>query len=106
LTTSVAFAQIDVTPIRKFEEELPNFESFKESDEEINIQRRDGKYTPPVRIISLDEIKSSGTQMGSVLTGVPFHNLENDKNYKTTKQVFIRYFNLEDENGFKYIQNK
>ncbi len=106
LFTTKAFAQIDVSPIRKFEEELPNFENFKQSDEEINIDRRSGKHVPPVRVIPLTEITKSGTQMGSVLAGVPFHNLTSDKNYKTSKQVYIRYFNLEDENGFKYIQNK
>lgn len=106
LTTTVALAQIDVTPIRKFEEELPNFENFKQSDEEIDINRRVGKHIPPVRVIPLKEIMNSGTQMGSVLAGVPFHNIESDKNFTASKQVYIRYFNLEDENGFKYIQNK
>jgi len=106
LFTTTAFAQIDVSPIKNFEEELPNFENFKQSDEEINIDRQSGKHVPPVRVIPLEEIMKSGTQMGSVLSGVPFHNLESDKNFKTSKQVFIRYYNLEDENGFKYIQNK
>lgn len=106
LLTTTALAQIDVSAIKKFEEELPNFESFKQSDEEINIDRQSRKYIPPVRAVLLKEIMNSGTQMGSILAGVPLHNIESDKNYKTSKQVYLRYFNLEDEHGFKYVQNK
>ncbi len=101
-----AFAQVDVSAIQKLSDELPTFDQFKESDEEININRQDRKFIPPVRVIPLEEIMKSGTQMGSINAGVPVRNLQDNKNYKLTKQTFVRYFNYEDENGFKYIQNK
>lgn len=106
LLTTSAYAQVDVSAIRKLDEELPTFDQYKESEEDININRQQRKFVPPVRVIPLEEITKSGTQMGSISAGVPILNLENNKNYKITKQIFVRYFNLEDENGFKYVQNK
>lgn len=106
LFSTSAFSQVDVSAIKKLDEELPTFEEYKESEEEINIARQDRKFVPPVKVIPLEDIQRSGTQMGSLKPGAPIQNLENDKNYKVAKQIYIRFFNLEDENGFKYIQNK
>ena len=39
LLTGTAFAQVDLSAIQELDEELPNFTDFKQSDEEININR-------------------------------------------------------------------
>ncbi len=54
----------------------------------------------------MDEIKNSGTQMGAVQGGVPFRDLKTNKNFTVSRRMFVRYFNQEDEHGFKYVQNK
>lgn len=106
LLTTPAFAQMDLSAINELDEELPNYTNNKQSDEEIEIQRQSRRFRPPNRIILLDEIKNSGTQMGAVQAGVPFRDLKTNKNFTLTKRIFVRYFNQEDEYGFKYVQNK
>ena len=106
LFSTPLLAQVDVSPIQKLENALPTFDEIKETEDEINLNRQKRKYSPPAPVISLEEIKNSGTQLGSINSGVPIRNLQDNKNYTITKQMFVRYFNYEDEHGFKYIQNK
>lgn len=101
-----ALAQVDLSAIQNLDEELPNYQDFKQSDEEMEFNRQNRKFTPPVRIIHQSEIEASGTQKGAIQAGTVIRNLADNKNYKVTKPMFVEYFNLEDENGFKYIQSK
>ncbi len=105
LTTSV-FAQVDLSAIQELDEELPNYQDYKQSDEEIEIQRQNRKFRPPKRIILQSEIEQSGTQYGAVRAGTKIYDVKTGKSYRISKQIYLEYFNLEDENGFKYIQNK
>lgn len=106
LLTSPVFAQVDLSAIKELDDELPNYTDYKQSDEEIEFSRQSRRFRPPVRTISLEEIKGSGTQMGAVNVGAPVRELSTNKSYKIHKHMFVRYFNREDEHGFKYIQNK
>lgn len=106
LLTTPAFAQMDLSAIQELDEELPNYSENKESDEDFLIRRQSRKFRPPGRIILLDEIKGSGTQMGAIQPGVPVRDLATNKNFTVTKPMYIRFFNQEDEHGFKYVQNK
>ncbi len=101
-----AFAQMDLSAINELDEELPNYTNNKQSDEEVEMQRQSRRFRPPARIILLDEIKNSGTQMGAVQPGAPFRDLKTNENFTINKIMFVRYFNQEDEHGFKYVQNK
>ena len=106
LIITPAFAQVDLTAIQDLDDELPNYQDYKQSDEEVEFQRQNRKFRPPVRVVTQEEITSSGTQYGAIQAGTLIRNLKDNKNYKITKHMYVEYFNLEDENGFKYIQNK
>ncbi|WPU65882.1 hypothetical protein [Peredibacter starrii] len=108
LLTPMAFAQTksDLKAIQELDEELPTFNDYQPSQDEVNFERQNRKYQPPKKIVHYNTIVNSGTQMGAVSAGVPVRNIENNKNYTLSRNSYIRYFNLEDENGFKYIQNK
>lgn len=103
LLTSSAFAQIDLSAIQELDEELPNYTDYKNTDEEIRFQRANRKFRPPVRKISLEEIQASGISQGAVREGSFVRNLESNQNYKVHKMMYVKYFNLEDEFGFKYL---
>lgn len=105
LTTSV-YAQTDLSAIQELDDELPNYQNYKQSDEELEFQRQNRRYRPPKRVIGLEEILKSGTQMGAIQTGARLFDLETNKGFRVTKPIFVEYYNLEDENGFKYVQNK
>lgn len=106
LLITPAFAQMDLSAINKLDEELPNYNENKQSDQDFLIRRQSLRFRPPTRIILLEEIKNSGTQMGAIQPGIPVRDLATNTNFIISKRMFVRYFNQEDENGFKYIQNK
>lgn len=100
------FAQtIDLSEIQKLDEEIPNYLDY--TVDERTIQRGNNrKYLPPLRAVKLKEIENSGTQLGSLKPKAYLRDLEKNENYRTGRQMYVRYFNLEDEFGFKYIVSK
>jgi hypothetical protein len=103
LLSLTAFAQIDLSAIQELSDELPDYDSFRITEEDKKFQRGVQKYRPPSRKITLDEILSSGTSSGSIKQGAVIRNLESNVNYLTHKLIYVTYFNLEDEFGFKYL---
>jgi hypothetical protein len=106
LFTTSAFAQIDTSAIRELDDQLPDYSQTYETPEEKEFTALDRKFNPPKKIVSMEEIIKSGTQKGAVSPGYPMVNLSTNKNETITKLIYVNYFNLEDENGFKYIKNK
>lgn len=97
------FAQLDLSVIKELDEELPNFTNYKQSDEEIEIKRQNRRFSPPGRKVTLEEIRESGTSLGALNKGAVLLNLKTKKSYTVTEHTYIKYFNLQDEHGFKYI---
>ena len=108
LLLSLAQAQDDsqLKAIRDLKEELPSFEQFKMSADEAAIDRRDNQFRPPIKVIPLEKIIASGTQLGAVPAGSPIKNILNHKDYSLSRLSYVKFFNLEDELGFKYLQNE
>jgi hypothetical protein len=99
----IAFTQIDLSAIQELNEELPDYTRFRNSREDVKFQRSAQKYRSPMRKIRLEEIRSSGTSPGSIKQGAWLRNIESNISYKTHKMMYVNYFNVEDEFGFKYL---
>lgn len=106
LLAATAYAEPDLSAVKALDEELPDFSSSKQSDEEAQIQRSTRKYLPPKRIIPLEKIKQSAVFYGAVRVGKHVRDIESNKNHEIKKLMYVRYYGLEDENGFKYLINK
>jgi hypothetical protein len=106
LLTFPVMAQIDLSAVRKLDEQLPNYNEYKQTDEELEFHRQNRQWRPPVRKVPLTSILNSGTQYVAVPKGGRLRNLSENKNYVVHKTFYVKTFNLEDEHGFKYIQNK
>ena len=106
LLTPLAYAQDDLSAIQKLDRELPEIDDYRESKEELEFSRQNRKYLPPTRPVSMERIVESGTQMVSISGGSPLRNLATNKDHMTTKQMYLKVFNREDEHGYKYIQGK
>lgn len=106
LFISPVFAQIDLDAIRALDEELPHYDELTKIDEETTFSRKDRHFRPLVKIIPIEKIKASGTQLGAINPGALLRDLSTNTNVTVAKPMYIRYFNFEDEHGFKYIQNK
>jgi hypothetical protein len=101
-----AFAQVDLSAIRKLDEELPTYNEYKVVDEELDIKRQNRQHRPPFRVIPYSEIEKSGTHYGAVRAGAYIINIAQDKAYKVSKPMYVKTFKLEDEDGYKYFQDK
>lgn len=106
LFVSTAFADIDVSAVKKLDEELPNYDNFSENEEEAKLSRTPRKYTPPKRVISDQKIRSSAIFYGAVRPGSFIRKIETNENVEVNRLMYVRYYGLEDENGFKYLINK
>lgn len=106
LLTPTAFAQVDVTAIQKLDEELPNYSDFQQTDEEIKFQRQRRRFLPPKRIISLEQIQKSEVGQGAIKTGSPIRRLDDNSSHKVFKDIYVRYYKLEDEDSYRYLLNK
>lgn len=106
LLTTPVFAQVDLSAIQDLDDELPNYQNYKQSDEEIEFQRQNRRFRPPKRITTQEEIFKSGTEMGAIQAGSKLIDLETNKNFTVTKPIYVEYYRLQDENGFKYVLNK
>lgn len=106
LLTTSAFAEVDVSAIREFEGNLPDYESIKASEEELEFQRQNRRFIPPVRTVEMEKILSSGIQQGAIKAGAVIRNIKTNKNYTVKSLMYVNFYNLEDEHNFKYLQNK
>jgi hypothetical protein len=99
------FAQIDLTSIQKIDDVLPNY-SEVQSNPDSDFLRTSAKYNYPTKITTLEKIQKSGTNKGSIQKGSTLRNLKTNQNFAVTKQIYVNYFNHEDEFGFKYLKSK
>lgn len=107
LASISGFAQVvDLSAIQELDEELPNYRDYKNTEEEIKFQRIQRKFRPPYRKVALDEIMRSPLETGALKKGSVIREIESNKNYRTHKVMYVKYFKLEDEQGFKYLVNK
>ncbi len=104
--TSAAFAQRDLEAIQKLDQELPNYDQYKQSEEELHLSRQNRRASPPQRIIRLEEIRQSPLLYGAIPEGKILHDIVSNHGQKVTRLLYVRYHALEDEHQFKYIQNQ
>ncbi len=104
LISQPTFAQLDLTPIQKLYQELPDQEVIRSTEKPASKVRRG--FDHPQRTVSFDDIIKSGTQIGAIRSGAILRRIETNESLKVTKPIYLNYFRLQDEFGFKYLQNK
>ncbi|MFP5385910.1 MAG: hypothetical protein ACLGHN_07505 [Bacteriovoracia bacterium] len=104
LLITTAYAQVDLSAIKELDEELPEFQGYSMSGEDVDYQRQNRRFLPPKRVISLDEIKDSGVSYGAIKESATLSHIPDNKLYQTSRMIYVKYFNKEDEQGFKYLR--
>ena len=106
LLITSAFAQVDLSAIKELDEELPEYQGYTLSGKDVDFERQNRRFRPPQRIISLDEIKQSGVSYGAIKERATLSSVADNKLYQTSRMIYVKYFNREDEQGFKYLQDE
>jgi len=93
--------------IKNFEQKLPhfNFLDLEVSDSPINSLDAK-KVEKPEQIVDWNKITSSGISRSSIKVGAPIIRIKDYKRLSVSKEIVAYHYNLEDENGFKYIISK
>jgi len=99
--------EIDLTTIQQIDEQLPAFNEIDLTKEyNHSIIRKENKYSSPNKVVPWVKIQESANSLGSIKGGSPIVRLEDNKTFITEKTIWVKYYTLEDENGFKYLINK
>ncbi|HXH29492.1 MAG TPA: hypothetical protein VNJ01_01645 [Bacteriovoracaceae bacterium] len=63
-------------------------------------------HVPPIQKIDIVKIRNSPTRMGSVPAGVQLINVKTNRTHVLPQRMFVKFHELQDEFGFKYLLNK
>ena len=101
-----AFAQdeIDLKAVKALEDELPSSEYSSRTDH-FEQRRYTTRHRSPYKKTTLKSILSSGIEHGHVKAGRYLIRIEDNKAVELTEPFFGKFYKLQDELGFKYIQN-
>jgi hypothetical protein len=103
--TFSAFAQdqSELKAIRKLKQDLPSFQTPPKTEE---FAETENLYKVPDFPVKFSEINESGTEMGAVRAGVNLINIKDNKPLRLSKDVYLKFYRMQDEHGFRYVVNK
>lgn len=104
--SALAQDDLDLSSIRKMEDQLPDYDVHQKTTEEINLEYTNRRFLPPSRPVSQEKIKNSETELGSIKAGAILMRLSDNKPLRVTKPIYTKFYRKEDEQGFKYLINK
>jgi hypothetical protein len=107
ILSSLSIAEeIDLSEIKDLEEKIPSYQLNSFSDTKENqAKRTTNKFNPPGEVVHLNSIITSETKRGAITSGVPIVRITDNKVFNLNRSIFVRYFEREDELGFKYLKN-
>jgi hypothetical protein len=104
-STNFSFSESDFSKIRDLDNKLPSY-VIPSSKEKKSFSRKNKFHDKIFRITKTEDIKQSKTQLAAVKKGSILHHIEDNEQKIVPKDIYVRVFDLEDENGFKFIQNE
>jgi hypothetical protein len=103
----LAFSQgeIDLSAVQNLEEILPDNDIPRDAYRNIPFEKKNRGFQPLVKKIGLEEILSSGTTYSYLKSGTTIYRISDNKPFITTKEMYLQMFRLQDEQGFRYLEN-
>jgi hypothetical protein len=102
---NLLFSQTTYSEIQNLDQKLPNYKNGLPKEKTITFKEI-RSYDRPYKIINLDEIIKSQTHLAAIKKGGIIHDIKTNDQKIVPKDIYVRVFNQEDENGFKYIKNE
>ena len=106
LLSFTAFAQdeLDLKAIKALEAELPVTE-YSGRAEDFEQRRYSSRYQHPFKKTKLKTILASGTEHGHVREGKYLIRIKDNQVIEVNESFYGKFFKLQDDQGFKYIQS-
>ncbi len=102
---SWAQSDIDLSAIQDLEAILPDHDIRQDAYRNIEFERKNRDFIPPVRKVEFSEIVQSGTTPAFLKKGTTIYRVEDSKPVITSKDIYLRMFKVADEHEFHYLQN-
>ena len=101
-----AFAkeELDLKAIKALEAELPVTE-YSGRAEDFEQHRYSSRYRHPFKSIKLKTILASGTEHGHVKAGQYLIRIHDNQAIEVNESFFGKFYKLQDDQGFKYVQS-
>lgn len=101
-----AFAQeeLDLSAIKKIEEKLPSTRYFQDEPVTKKLLRKP-RHQHPFQKVRMGQIIESGTEYGHVKAGKFLVRLEDNQKIEVAEEFYGKFFRMQDEYGYKYLQS-
>lgn len=96
--------EIDLTTIRLLDKQLPT-QIGNDSQGDIEFRRQNFRHRPPFRKVSLEKILKSEIEHGYIKAGKTLIRIEDNVAFKVAESFYTKFYRLEDDLGYKYIQS-
>lgn len=93
----------DLDAIRKLDDELPT--DYADQGDFIEQRKHTPSHRHPFRKTTMKQILESGTEHGYVKQGRTLIRISDNKAVELTGELYGKFYRLQDEHGFKYIQS-
>lgn len=97
---------LDLSAIQDLESILPDHDIRQDAYRNIPFERKNRDFLPPVRKIELSEITSSGLRTAFLKKGTTVYGIEDNKPFKTSRDLYLKSFRVADEHEFHYLRNR
>lgn len=106
LLISSAFAQddVDLKAINDLEDSLPSAEYVERTEDKIQ-RKYTSRHRNPNKVTPLSSILESGIEHGHVEAGRYLVRLNDNKAVELTESFYGKFYRLQDERGYKYVQS-
>ncbi len=103
----LAFSQsdIDLSAVQNLEDILPDNDIPRDAYRNIPFERKNRGFQPLVKKVDLEQILSSGTTPSYLKPGTTIYRISDNKPFRTTKEMYLQMFKLEDEQNFRYLES-
>lgn len=102
--SAIAQNETDLKAIQELEKELP--ETSIQSEHDLQYRNQPARYIHPYKITSMKAILKSGTEYGYVKEGNYLVGLKDNKRIEIAEPFYGKFFRLQDDQGFKYVQSR
>lgn len=96
---------VDVSAIQDLETLLPDHDIRQDAYRNIEFERKYRNFRHPIKKIELPEITSSGTLTAFLKAGTTVYRISDDKAFRTSKDIYLKMYSLQDEHEFHYLKN-
>ena len=103
--TAFANEELDLKAVRNLEEAIKSQDYIEDDSEELDEKKSSNRYSSPGSTIRLGTILESGIEHGHIKAGSILIRLKDDVPVETTEPFYGKFYRLQDEFGFKYVQS-